>query len=145
MVWNFHNMTQWKSVKLAHWNFGNIQAVWKHTLVHKHQRQDFLQADMIYSSFNTLRPRQNGSQFPDDIFKWIFLLKICEFWLRFHWILFPIVQLTIVQHWLSKWLGTTQATSHYSNQLVSLLMHIWVTRPQWVNMLHIKCIDLFSI
>ena len=22
---------------------------------------------------NTLRPRQNGSHFPDDIFKWIFL------------------------------------------------------------------------
>ena len=24
-------------------------------------------------TFNTLRPRQNGSHFPDDIFKWIFL------------------------------------------------------------------------
>ena len=25
------------------------------------------------SQFNTLRPRQNGRHFPDDIFKWIFL------------------------------------------------------------------------
>ena len=29
-------------------------------------------------SFNTLRPRQNGRHFPDDIFKWIFMNKnIC--------------------------------------------------------------------
>ena len=26
-----------------------------------------------YLSFNTLRPRQNGRHFPDDIFKWNFL------------------------------------------------------------------------
>ena len=25
------------------------------------------------NAFNTLRPRQNGRHFPDDIFKWIFL------------------------------------------------------------------------
>ena len=29
----------------------------------------------------TLRPRQNGCQFPDDILKW---MKIYEFWLKFH-------------------------------------------------------------
>ena len=26
----------------------------------------------VYSWINTLRPRQNGRHFPDDIFKWIF-------------------------------------------------------------------------
>ena len=26
-----------------------------------------------YTLFNTLRPRQNGGKFPDDIFNWIFL------------------------------------------------------------------------
>ena len=31
------------------------------------QKKDYLQ------SLNTLRPRQNGRHFPDDIFKWIFL------------------------------------------------------------------------
>ena len=67
--------------------------------------------------FNTLRPRQNGRHFPDDIFKSIFLNKnISEFWFRFHWSWFPTVQLTIFQHWIRKWLDAGQATSHYLNQ-----------------------------
>ena len=48
-----------------------------------------------------------------NAFSW---LKMFEFQLRFHWILFPGVQLTIFQHWLRSWLGTSQATSHYLNQ-----------------------------
>ena len=39
-----------------------------------------------------------------------------EFRLQFHWCLFPMVQLTIFQHWLRKWLDNNQATSHYLNQ-----------------------------
>ena len=51
-----------------------------------------------YSLVNTLRPKQNGRQY-SDIFKCIFLMKIYEFRLRFHWIVFPRVQLTTFQHW----------------------------------------------
>ena len=50
---------------------------------------------------NTLRPRQNGRHFADDIFKRIFLkenVKMSEFRLKFHWSLFIRVQLTIFQH-----------------------------------------------
>ena len=50
-------------------------------------------------SANTLRPRQNCRHFVTTIsivFSW---KKIFEFRLRFHWILFPRVQLTIFQHW----------------------------------------------
>ena len=43
-------------------------------------------------------------------------MKILEFWLKFHWSLFLRVQLTISQHWVRKWLGSDQATSHYLNQ-----------------------------
>ena len=46
-----------------------------------------------------LRPRQNGRHLPDDIFKCIFLMKMYEFRLRFHWSLFLGVQTTISQHW----------------------------------------------
>ena len=46
-------------------------------------------------------------------FSW---MKIFEFWLKFHWSLFPRVQLTIFQHWFRWWLGAVQATSHYLNQ-----------------------------
>ena len=45
---------------------------------------------------NTLRPRQNGRHFADDIFKW---MKMFEFQLKFHWSLFLRVRLTIFQHW----------------------------------------------
>ena len=39
-----------------------------------------------------------------------------EFRLRFHWNLFPRVQLTIFHHWFRQWLGAGQVTSHYLNQ-----------------------------
>ena len=47
------------------------------------------------SDFNTLRPRQNGRQFPDDIFNASSWMKIYKFRLKIHWSLFPKVQLTI--------------------------------------------------
>ena len=66
---------------------------------------------------NTLRPRQNGLHFADDIFKRIFMhQKMYEFRLRIHWNLFLRFQLTIFQYWFRNWLGADQATSHYLNQ-----------------------------
>ena len=60
--------------------------------------------------------------------------KIFEFRIKFPWSLFPMVQLTIFQHWFRLWLGAVQVTSHYLNQwwLISPT-HICVTRPQCVN------------
>ena len=43
----------------------------------------------------TLRTRQNGCHFADDIFKCIFLNENFEWRLKFHWSLFLRVQLTI--------------------------------------------------
>ena len=48
-----------------------------------------------------------------NAFSW---MKIYEFWLIFHWSLFPRGQLTIFQHWFRQWLGAVQATSHYLKQ-----------------------------
>ena len=48
-----------------------------------------------------------------NTFSW---MKIFEFRLKFHWSLFPRIQLTIFQHWFRLWLGADQATSHYLNQ-----------------------------
>ena len=47
------------------------------------------------SVINTLRPRQNGRRFADDIFKCIFLNEMFEFRLKFHWSLFLRDRLTI--------------------------------------------------
>ena len=46
-------------------------------------------------------------------FSW---MKLFKFRLRFHWSLFPRVQIIIFQHWFRYWLGAGQATSHYLNQ-----------------------------
>ena len=63
-----------------------------------------------------------------DAFSW---MKIYEFWLRFHWSLFLMFELTVLQHWIRLWLGAFQATSHYLNQWwTRLLTHLCVTRPQ---------------
>ena len=73
------------------------------------------------NSVYTLRLRQNGHQFPDDIFKCISWMTICKFRLRFCWILFLIVQLTIFQH-------CRQPLSE--PMMDGLLTHTRVTRPQ---------------
>ena len=57
------------------------------------------QMSPLLTEINTLRPRQNGRHFPDGIFKWIFLNKNISISNRFHWILFPMLQLTIFKHW----------------------------------------------
>ena len=65
---------------------------------------------------NTLRPRQMNaiSQTTfSNAFSWV---KIFEFRLKFHWSLFPWVQLPIFQQWFRQWLGAVQVTSHYQNQ-----------------------------
>ena len=48
-----------------------------------------------------------------NAFSW---MKMYELRFKFQWSLFPRVQLTIVQHWLRKWLDAGQATNHYLNQ-----------------------------
>ena len=52
-----------------------------------------------YTIIKTLRLRQNGRHFADDILKCIFLMKMYGLWLKFHWSLLLRVQLTIFQHW----------------------------------------------
>ena len=55
-----------------------------------------------------------------NAFSWI---KMFEFRLKFHWSLFPGVQLTIFQQWFRL----------SEPMMVSLPTHICVARPQWVK------------
>ena len=66
--------------------------------------------------FDSLRPRQNGRHIADDIFKCISFFENVWIPIKFHWSLFPRVQLTIFQHWFRSWLDSAQATSHYLKQ-----------------------------
>ena len=83
---------------------------------------------------NTLRPRQNGRHFADDIFKRIFLnenvlisLKISlKFVAKVRINNIPaLVQIMAWHRLVDKPLSEPM--------MVSLLTHICVTRPQWVN------------
>ena len=83
---------------------------------------------------NTLRPRQNGCHFPDDIFKWIFVNEII-------WISIKI-SLKFVTGGridnipaLVKIMAWRRPGEKLLSEpmMVSSLRHICVTRPQWVN------------
>ena len=85
------------------------------------------------SIFNTLRPRQNGWYFPDDIFKYIFLYE--NVWIPIkNSMKFvpkgPINNIPAVQ--VIAW--RRQGNKPLSEPVVVRLpTHICVTRPQWVN------------
>ena len=83
---------------------------------------------------NTLRPRQNGRHFSDDIFKWIFLNENV-------WISLTISLKCVWKVWINNIPSLVQIMAWRrpgdkplsEPMMVSLLTHIWVTRPQWVN------------
>ena len=67
-----------------------------------------------------------------NTFSW---MKKFGFRLKFHWILFPWIQLTIFQHWF-RWWPLSEL------MMVSLLMHICITQLHLVNLraIYRKCI-----
>ena len=83
---------------------------------------------------NTLRPRQDGRHFPDDIFKWTFLNE--NVWISLKNLLEFIPQVSIYN---SPALVQIMAWRRPGDKplsepmMASLLTHICVTRPQWVN------------
>ena len=85
----------------------------------------------ILVALNTLRPRRNGQQFPDDIFKRV---KMFEFQLKFHWSMFakgPINNIPALVHIMAWHLDGTKAL--FEPMMVTLQMHISVTQPHCVN------------
>ena len=83
---------------------------------------------------NTLRPRQDGRHFPDDIFKWIFLNE--NAWISINISLKfvprgPINNIpTLVQVMAWRRPGDKPLSEP---MMVRLPTHICVTRPQWVK------------
>ena len=83
---------------------------------------------------NLLRPRQNGSHFPDDIFKFIFLNKNVWISLNISLKFVPEIRINnipaLVQ--IKAWHGPGNKPLS-DPMLVNLLEHICVTHLQWVN------------
>ena len=84
--------------------------------------------------FNTLRPRQNGCHFADDTFKRIFLNENVIISIQISLKFVPkgpinnIPALVQIMAW--RWPGDKPLSEA---MIVSLLTHICITRPQWVN------------
>ena len=85
-------------------------------------------------AINTLRPRQNGRHFPDDIFKRIFLNQNVQIQINISLKFVPkcpinnipaLVQIMAWRRPIDKPLSEPM--------MVSFPTHICVTRPQWVN------------
>ena len=106
--------------------------------IHRLLNQRWMRSWCIHFTFiwlNTLRTRQDGQHVADNIFKCILLNENCCIW--FDWNMFARVELTIIYHWFCYWLVAEKTTIHYLNQWWhSLLMHICVSRTQWVNTLN---------
>ena len=67
------------------------------------------------------------------------LMKSFVFWFEFPWSLFIRVQITIVRHWYTQWLGTEKAARHYLDQRGSSSpTHICGTRGRWVKYIDIQ-------
>ena len=86
------------------------------------------------SSVNTLRPRQNGRHFPDDIFKCIFLNENVSISIKISLKFVPkgpinnIPALVQIMAWRRS--GDKPLSEP---MMVSLPTHICVARPQWVK------------
>ena len=90
----------------------------------------------IFTSFNSLRPRQNGRLFADDTFKRIFLNETIRIWTKNSLKFVPkglinnIPALVLIMAWHRP--GDKPLSEP---MLVRSLTHICVTRPQWVDSL----------
>ena len=88
----------------------------------------------LTSWFNTLRPRQNGRHFADDIFKCIFLNENARISLKISMKFVPKVRINNISALFQIMAWRRPGDKPLSEpMMVSLLTHICVTRPQWVN------------
>ena len=89
---------------------------------------------LTHTSLKTLRPRQNGRHFPDDIFKCIFLNENVSMSIKI-WLKFvpkgPIKNISALVQIMAWRRPCDKPLSE--PMMFSLLTHICVTGPQWVN------------
>ena len=84
--------------------------------------------------FNTLRPRQNGRHFPDDIFKWIFLNENVWISINISPKFVPRGPINTIPTLVQVMAWRRPGDKPLSEpMMVYLLTHICVARPQWVN------------
>ena len=152
LIWNAHSFTgnmvdtgKWNDFAcdikllvdehLSYWNQHKYNVVdWKRYFTEEIYHY-------VYISFNTLRPRQNGRHFADDIFKCIFLNENAWISLEISVKFVPKVQINNIPALVQIMAWRRPGDKPLSEPMVvSLLTHICVTRPHWVKPSHaISC------
>ena len=85
-------------------------------------------------SLNTLRPRQNGRRFPDDIFKCIFLNENVWISIKISLKFVPKGPINNIPALVQIMAWRRSGDKPLSEPMVvNLLTHLCVTQPQWVN------------
>ena len=93
-----------------------------------------LMVTLGHNGLSTLRPKQNGRHFPDDIFKWIFLNENIWILLRISLKFVPRVRINNIPALVQIMAWHRPGDKPFSEpMMISLLTHICVTRPQWVK------------
>ena len=99
-----------------------------------------LSGTLIYSNktgnnfFNTLRPRQNGRHFADDIFKCIFINENISISIKLSLKFVPKGPINTIPSLVQIMAWRRPGDKPLSEpRMEGLLTHICVTRPQWVN------------
>ena len=87
--------------------------------------------------FNTLKQRQNGHHFADNIFKCILLNENIWTLIKISLKFVPKSQINYIQS-LAQIMAWCQPGDQplFELMMIILLMHICVTQPQWVNNIH---------
>ena len=110
------------------WNFNQTHT---HTLI---TPRNAFRMQSFGPGFNTLRPRQDGRHFPDDMFKCIFLNEIV--WIPIQISLKFVPKGSINNNpalfQIMAWRRPGDKPLSEPMMVISLT-HICVTRPQWVN------------
>ena len=81
----------------------------------------------------TLRPRQNGCHFPDNIFKWIFLNENAWISIKISSKFVPKGLINNIPALVQIMAWRRPGDKPLSEPMISLPMDICVTRPQWVQ------------
>ena len=125
---------EWKHLNLGKFPLHDDVITWKQFAHYWHEWAPLVPLLALAAPINTLRPRQNGRHFPDAIFKCIFLNENIWISIRFSLKFVPEGPINNIPALVQIMAWRRPGDKPLSEPtLVSLLTHICITRPQWVN------------
>ena len=125
---------EWKHLNLGKFPLHDDVITWKQFAHYWHEWTPLVPLLALAAPINTLRPRQNGRHFPDDICKCIFLNENIWIPIRFSLKFVPEGPINNIPALVQIMAWRRPGDKPLSEPtLVSLLTHICITRPQWVN------------